>query len=100
MSLIPPISLQTYPLDVLRVRLALGSSWRGSVAQGGWLQGLLPTLLGIVPYAGTAWLTKQTLTEAYLARAPSTPPISLSVSLLVNMVAGLLGQLVTYPLDV
>eukprot|EP01031_Cornospumella_fuschlensis_P044193 gene44193-54035_t len=33
-------TVMTYPLDVLRVRLALGGNWRGSVAQGGWLQGL------------------------------------------------------------
>ena len=85
---------------MLRVRLAFGGNWRGSVAQGVWLQGLTPTLLGIVPYAGTAWLTKQTLSEIYLARTHQPPPLSLSVSLVVNMMAGLLGQLVTYPLDV
>ena len=45
----------TYPLDVLRVRLALmpNSTWISTIKQGGLYQGILPTLLGIVPYSGT-----------------------------------------------
>ena len=44
----------TYPLDVLRVRLALipGSTWSSTISQGGLYQGVFPTLLGIVPYSG------------------------------------------------
>ena len=44
----------TYPLDVLRVRLALtpGSTWLTTVRQGGLFQGLTPTIMGIIPYSG------------------------------------------------
>ncbi len=47
----------------MRVRLALGKNWNQSVKQGGLFQGLFPTLLGIIPYSGTAWCVKQTLLE-------------------------------------
>jgi solute carrier family 25 protein 42 len=45
----------TYPLDVIRVRLALtpGSNWYSVLTkQGGFYQGLTPTMLGIIPYSG------------------------------------------------
>eukprot|EP01039_Chlorochromonas_danica_P001311 gene1311-1432_t len=91
-------TILTYPLDVLRVRLALGSSWKSAIAQGGYLQGLTPTLLGIVPYSGTAWLTKQTLLELYVLEEHHAPGIF--ASLVINTVAGIFGQFVTYPLDI
>lgn len=51
-------TLTTYPLDVLRVRLALipGITWFAAIKQGGLFQGLSPTLLGIVPYSGKCFL--------------------------------------------
>jgi hypothetical protein len=51
----------TYPLDVLRVRLALGAGWKGALQQGGLFQGQTPTVVGIVPYVGTSWAVKSTL---------------------------------------
>jgi solute carrier family 25 protein 42 len=45
----------TYPLDVIRVRLALtpNSNWSTVLRkQGGFYQGLTPTMLGIIPYSG------------------------------------------------
>jgi solute carrier family 25 protein 42 len=92
-------TLLTYPLDVLRVRIALGGSWKSSLQHGGLFHGLLPTLLGIAPYAGTAWLVKQTLLEAYTLYHPQHPP-SIPESLVINATAGLMGQFVTYPLDI
>lgn len=78
----------TYPLDVLRVRLALtpGSSWVTTLHGGGLYQGLQPTMLGIIPYSGTAWMVKQTLQEKFkplFHRKPSTLE-----SLTINAVAG------------
>eukprot|EP01038_Epipyxis_sp_PR26KG_P003950 gene3950-5665_t len=57
----------TYPLDVLRVRLVVHptNTWIQSIKQGGLFQGLTPTLSGIIPYAGTAWASKQTLLEHF-----------------------------------
>lgn len=97
-------TLFTYPLDVLRIRLALtpGSTWLSTAMQGGLYQGISPTVLGIIPYSGTAWCVKQTLTEYFfprLARKNSGHP-SLPQALLINAIAGLVGQFVTYPLDI
>ena len=93
-------TLLTYPLDVLRVRLALipGSTFRSLIRQGGLYHGLLPTLLGIIPYAGTTWSVKQILQELYF---DMTGNKLMGGSLLIaNIIAGLSGQLVTYPLDI
>ncbi len=79
-------TVATYPLDVLRVRLAMNMTWKESFAQGGFYFGLSPTLLGIVPYAGTSWLAKQTLLEHYTMISHSSP--SLYVSLIINAAAG------------
>jgi hypothetical protein len=115
-------TLLTYPLDVLRVRLALvpDSTWRSTLNQGGLFQGLVPTMLGIVPYSGTSWAVKQYLfdkyksyanTEArkdinnegiYQGKTLSIDKLSPSLweSLFMNAIAGLSGQFVTYPLDI
>lgn len=76
----------TYPLDVLRVRLAIGRTWADSIKQGGMYQGLGPTLLGIVPYAGTAWLSKQTMREQF-PKVMHRPP-SVVESVVINAIAG------------
>ena len=80
-------TLLTYPLDVMRVRLALGQTIAQSVKQGGAFQGLMPTLLGIIPYSGTAWCVKQTLLEdlypVLLEKRPSVVE-----SLAINAIAG------------
>jgi hypothetical protein len=76
----------TYPLDVLRVRLALGSGWHSALQQGGLFQGVSPTVVGIVPYAGTSWAVKTTLFQHFpdvFHRKPSVVE-----SLLLNAVAG------------
>eukprot|EP01041_Mallomonas_annulata_P011051 gene11051-23107_t len=93
-------TILTYPLDVLRVRLALikNSTWSSTFKQGGLYQGLFPTLLGIVPYSGTIWCVKQTLHEYY----PTVSGHNLTnfESFFLNGFAGICGQFVSYPLDV
>ena len=95
----------TYPLDVLRVRLALipGSSWGTLLRQGHFYQGIQPTMIGIIAYAGVCWSVKQELLWAYMRwkgpeQAEKKP--SIYESLLMNGIAGLSSQFVTYPLDV
>lgn len=99
-------TLLTYPLDVLRVRLALipGSTWSSILKQGGLYQGLRPTLYGIIPYSGTSWCIKQVLLERFMnaqdcAKCDRKSP-HLFESLIINGIAGLSGQFVTYPLDI
>lgn len=68
-------TLLTYPLDVLRVRIALipNSNWSSAIRQGGLYQGLAPTMFGIIPYSGTSWMVKQTLQELFPKVGPSSP---------------------------
>lgn len=82
----------TYPLDVLRVRLALtpGSSWSNIMQSGGLYQGLIPTMLGIIPYSGTAWMVKQTLLEKFPSVFHRKP--TLIESLTLNAIAGLVKK--------
>lgn len=93
-------TLLTYPLDVLRVRLALtpGSNWVSTIRQGGLFQGLVPTMLGIIPYSGTSWMVKQTLQEAFPTVVHRQP--TLLERLAMNALAGIAAQFVTYPLDI
>jgi solute carrier family 25 protein 42 len=93
-------TLLTYPLDVLRVRIALipNSSWNSAIKQGGLFQGLFPTIMGIVPYAGTCWMVKQTLHEYVPNMIGRKTTVFENLSL--NSCAGLSAQFVTYPLDI
>lgn len=77
----------TYPLDVMRVRLALikNSTWLSTFQAGGLYQGILPTLLGIVPYSGTIWCVKQTIQEYY-------PPVSAAETFAINAFSGYVNQ--------
>jgi hypothetical protein len=121
-------TLLTYPLDVLRVRLALvpNSTWKSTIQQGGLFQGLLPTMLGIIPYSGTSWAVKQFLLERYSSHFNTNRGVctnsestadgssmyqgktvcvdkatpNVVESLVMNAIAGLSGQFVTYPLDI
>lgn len=91
----------TYPLDVLRVRLALtpGATWKSAIHQGGLWHGLTPTLAGIIPYSGTAWCAKQELHNA-LSDYRGGQKAVFHEAIVLNGLAGLAGQFVTYPLDV
>jgi hypothetical protein len=78
----------TYPLDVLRVRMALksSSSWSSAIQQGGLFQGLTPTILGIIPYNGTAWCVKQSMQEWFPGRFHRKPTVY--EALFINASAG------------
>ncbi len=78
----------TYPLDVLRIRLALTPhlTWSSAVAQGRFYRGLSPTLLGIVPYSGMTWCVKQSLRELFPLLTDREPVLIELLS--INAVAG------------
>lgn len=82
-------TLFTYPLDVLRVRLALtpNSTWKSAIAQGGLYQGFTPTLIGIVPYSGFSWMMKQTLLELYPTVLGNSHP-TIFESFIMNALSG------------
>ena len=95
----------TYPLETLRARLAVDLD--GKRYPGGYVQavksiirsdglkslyaGLRPTLVGIVPYAGTSFAVYESL---------KTNDMSLQNRFAVGALAGILAQAITYPLDV
>jgi len=108
--------LMTYPLDRARAVMAVtpGSRYRNiscvftsiyrSEGVLALYRGLTPTLLGVIPYAGTSFFTYETL-KGYAVRrkggdcgSPLLPsPLE---RLACGAVAGLLGQTASYPLDI
>jgi len=111
----------TYPLDVMRARLAADSRshhhgymsgvrhlWRNEGPRGLYA-GLRPTILGILPYSGLSFSAFETL-KAHLrdssrTRAGGTaddplPPLTGTQRLLAGGAAGAIAQTVTYPLTV
>jgi len=94
----------TYPLETLRARLAadlLSQYDRGYIQAirniirvdglRSLYSGLRPTLVGIVPYAGTSFAVYETL---------KTENATFGQRLLIGAVAGFMAQAATYPLDV
>ncbi|XP_077585744.1 solute carrier family 25 member 16 [Stigmatopora nigra] len=116
----------TYPLDVVRARLAFQVTgyhrYTGIVnafqtiysKEGGFLgfyRGLTPTLIGMAPYAGFSFFTFGTLKSLGLKHFPETlgrpssdnPDVLVlktKVNLLCGGVAGAIAQTISYPLDV
>ncbi|KAM9364012.1 solute carrier family 25 member 16 [Pholidichthys leucotaenia] len=116
----------TYPLDMVRARLAyqvkgyhsytgIGHAFHSIyVKEGGFLgfyRGLTPTLLGMIPYAGLSFFTYDNLKTLGLKHFPATlgqpssdnPNVLVlkpHVNLLCGGFAGLIAQTASYPLDV
>uniref|UniRef100_T1JK94 Mitochondrial coenzyme A transporter SLC25A42 n=1 Tax=Strigamia maritima TaxID=126957 RepID=T1JK94_STRMM len=101
----------TYPLDTARARMAvthkeLYSSLR-AVFTKTWLEegpmvlfrGYVPTVLGIIPYAGTTFYTYETLKRFHKDTTQKPSPSAVE-RLSFGAVAGLLGQSASYPLDI
>lgn len=106
----------TYPLDLLRARMAVQQSSGGTTTKywstfrelqqkSGFCaiySGLRPTLLGIVPYAGTSFATYETL-KVYIRRIThcgSDADISTHWRLAAGGLSGLVAQSFSYPLDI
>ncbi|XP_054379357.1 solute carrier family 25 member 16 isoform X3 [Gorilla gorilla gorilla] len=116
----------TYPLDMVRVRLAFQvkgeHTYTGIIhafktiyaKEGGFFgfyRGLMPTILGMAPYAGVSFFTFGTLKSVGLSHAPtllgrpsSDNPnvlvLKTHVNLLCGGVAGAIAQTISYPFDV
>ncbi|XP_053161316.1 solute carrier family 25 member 16 isoform X1 [Hemicordylus capensis] len=116
----------TYPLDMVRVRLAFqvkgDHKYTGIIhtfktiytkegGMRGFYRGLLPTIVGMAPYAGFSFFTFGTLKNVGLAQAPTllgrpsldNPDVLVlktHVNLLCGGIAGAIAQTISYPLDV
>lgn len=106
----------TYPLDLMRARLAVHlaerpkypsymAAFQQSIRTEGCrslFNGLTPTLIGIVPYAGLSFMlfesSKTCLTQMMNGVSESEIPVAYRVTL--GGVSGLIAQSATYPLDI
>eukprot|EP00754_Rhynchopus_humris_P040195 Rhum_TRINITY_DN2323_c0_g1::Rhum_TRINITY_DN2323_c0_g1_i1::g.6876::m.6876/K15085/SLC25A42; solute carrier family 25, member 42 len=105
----------TYPLDLLRTRLATARlagekpTYPGVIRKivsgegyGGLFAGLRPTVSGIVPYAGLSFMTFETLKASIRQRnkLQRDRDIPTQLRLMAGGFAGLVAQSATYPLDI
>ncbi|XP_075072555.1 solute carrier family 25 member 16 isoform X1 [Mixophyes fleayi] len=116
----------TYPLDMVRARLAFqvkGEHRYNGIIHAfktiytkeggfrGYYRGLVPTIVGMAPYAGFSFFTFETLKTTGLQHAPellgkpsSDNPdvlvLKTPASLLCGGIAGAIAQTISYPLDV
>lgn len=99
-----------YPMEVLKTRLALGTTgqYRGMyhclkqilLKEGGraFYRGLTPSLIGIIPYAGIDLAVYETIKNLYLSRrsdCDSRPGVL--VPLACGTISSTCGQLASYP---
>ena len=115
----------TYPLDVVRARLAyqvfetryqgvwhtLSLVAREEGGVRGLYRGYLPTVLGMIPYAGMAFYTYEVLKSLMMDHFPHTMTklsldgsgtvvLTVPATLVCGGLAGAVAQTVSYPLDV
>ncbi|XP_064596324.1 LOW QUALITY PROTEIN: mitochondrial coenzyme A transporter SLC25A42-like [Liolophura sinensis] len=101
----------TYPLDMVRARMAVTKKCRyhnlpqvfmAVYREEGFrtlYRGFTPTILGAIPYSGTSFFTYETLKKFHAEYAKGRNPTPVE-RLLFGAVAGLLGQTMSYPLDI
>ena len=103
-------SICTYPLDLARARMAvtncdklrLSETFKNLVKSDGYLalyRGCLPSMIGIIPYAGVTFFTYETAKRLHYEYTGKKEPHHLQ-RLTFGAFAGLLGQSASYPLDV
>lgn len=118
--------LFTYPLDIIRARLAFQGSeaklYKGiyhaltcMISEGagiqGFYRGITATILGMVPYAGLSFYCFETLKTQILTQAPeifgtdnpnkeNSKVLSIPAKLMCGAISGAFAQTVSYPLDV
>lgn len=103
-------SFCTYPLDLARARMAvtnsdklrLSDTFKVLVTKEGYFalfRGCLPSMIGIIPYAGVTFFTYETAKRWHYEYTGRNEPHSVE-RMMFGAIAGLLGQSASYPLDV
>ncbi|KAM6948488.1 mitochondrial coenzyme A transporter SLC25A42 [Aplochiton taeniatus] len=104
-------ALLTYPLDMVRARMAVTPKEMYSNIMHVFVRisreegmktlyrGFNPTILGVVPYAGLSFYTYETLKKMHTERTGRPNPFYYE-RLAFGACAGLIGQSASYPLDV
>ena len=111
-------TLVTYPLDLVRARLAASVHVSGQALPlagrirstaldvlrrdglRGFYNGGVPTLFGIVPYAGTSFLVFGMIKQRFGPDSHSMLPSFVPPNVIYGGFAGAVAQTVTYPIDV
>ncbi|PAV67768.1 hypothetical protein WR25_04263 [Diploscapter pachys] len=100
----------TYPLDTAKARLSVSTKMQyktlrsvfvKTYAQGGiplLYRGIIPTITGVIPYAGSSFFTYQTLKLLYFEEFQKEP--THLYRMLFGMISGLIGQSSSYPFDI
>lgn len=99
----------TYPLDLARARMAVASKgtytslskvfvsiWNTEGVYGLY-RGYIPTILGVIPYAGVSFYTYGMLKKWVTREYGQTNAVT---NLICGAAAGMLGQTSSYPLDI
>eukprot|EP00105_Crassostrea_gigas_P008451 XP_011423021.1 PREDICTED: mitochondrial coenzyme A transporter SLC25A42 [Crassostrea gigas] len=101
----------TYPLDLMRARMAVTLKAQYSNLWSVFLhivraegpatlyKGFTPTVLGSIPYSGASFFTYETLKKWHAGYCDGRDPAPIERRAL-GAVAGLLGQSASYPLDI
>ncbi|KAE8687438.1 Adenine nucleotide transporter BT1 [Hibiscus syriacus] len=102
-------TLLTYPLELLKTRLTVNEDYKNlldaivKVVQaegtGGLYRGLIPSLIGVVPYAASNYFAYDTLRNAY-KKAFKNEEIGNVMTLLIGSAAGAISSTATFPLEV
>lgn len=99
-----------YPMEVLKTRLALGTTgqytgmfdcFRQILHHEGprsFYRGITPSLVGVIPYAGIDLAVYETIKNFYLSRHDSEDP-GVLVPLACGTISSTCGQLASYPLS-
>ncbi|KAI5706389.1 hypothetical protein M8J75_007647 [Diaphorina citri] len=100
----------TYPLDLARARMAVTvkAEYKSLIevfkkiyqTEGirAFYKGYVPTILGVIPYAGMSFFTYGILKIKY--KEMSDAPYHQYMNLVFGAIAGMLGQTSSYPLDI
>ncbi|KAK0425930.1 hypothetical protein QR680_009462 [Steinernema hermaphroditum] len=100
----------TYPLDTAKARLSVSTKQEYKNLRAVFIQnyreyglstfyrGMWPTLMGVVPYAGSSFFTYETLKIIY--KEEMGGDVSPITRMLFGAAAGLVGQTSSYPLDI
>ncbi|CAI4230109.1 unnamed protein product [Auanema sp. JU1783] len=103
-------TIVTYPLDTAKARLSVTSkkeyrSLRSvlykTYMEGGLkllYRGIHPTIVGVIPYAGTSFFTYETLKIVYVEETGEA--VTAPWRMLFGAFAGLIGQSSSYPFDI
>uniref|UniRef100_A0AC34QYA5 Mitochondrial coenzyme A transporter SLC25A42 n=1 Tax=Panagrolaimus sp. JU765 TaxID=591449 RepID=A0AC34QYA5_9BILA len=100
----------TYPLDTAKAILSVSSKaeypnlravFKKTFAERGvktFYRGIYPTILGVIPYAGSSFFTYETLKLVY--HEETGKEVNPVFRLIFGAFAGLIGQTSSYPLDI